>query len=286
MMIELHALSLAPAAREWLQSAIEPRVLHVFDRACNLIDSRGDVLSIVTPSIGNGPFSIVVPIDRDFSSLVTVDSKTEVGNWGLEIGTIRIDLRHAQVWQPRPRWAEARRANVIPSDPRERGISITKRTESLFNEVTSFQNVANDLGIAIANNDLETCRRIARQLAGLGIGLTPSGDDFLIGTMYAVWLSRPAAEATLLTQAMADEAAPLTTSLSAAWLRAASRGEANVSWHALIDALIDRDRRGWSAASDRILDTGYTSGADALSGFFSAARAMTETPAAALRSTF
>jgi hypothetical protein len=291
------ATSLAPAARNWLQFAVEPRVLHVFDRACNLIDSRGEVLSIVSPSIGDGPFSIVVPIDVAFSKLLAVDSAIEISNWRhlhravlrwcsrrmyhgavqvLGIGPISIAVAEADLWSPRPRWNDARMAAVISNDRRERGISFAVDKESFFGKLTTFQGVADDLASAVAHNNLEACRFVSRQLAGLGIGLTPSGDDFLMGAMYALWLTQSSADASILAQVIAAEAAPLTTSLSAAWLRAAAQGEASMHWHRLIEALIDDDRAGLQAAIDRILGTGYSSGREALSGFGATLRALTD----------
>ena len=52
----------------WLDTARQPHVLQVFDRACNLIDSEGRVISLVTPEIGNGPFNLGF---RRLNSLIT-----------------------------------------------------------------------------------------------------------------------------------------------------------------------------------------------------------------------
>ena len=79
-----------------------------------------------------------------------------------------------------------------------------------------------------------------------------------------------------------NTAAPLTTSLSAAWLKSAGRGEAGTLWHEFFDALIsvsrivaDPDGGGASPtyrtavqnSVDKILAVGETSGTDALAGF-------------------
>ncbi|NJN55086.1 MAG: DUF2877 domain-containing protein [Anaerolineae bacterium] len=59
---------------------------------------------------------------------------------------------------------------------------------------------------------------------------------------------------------------PCTTTLSAAWLKAAGRGEAGIAWHELGERLsVNGDR--WQATVTRILATGHSSGADALGGF-------------------
>ncbi|HXD12473.1 MAG TPA: DUF2877 domain-containing protein, partial [Anaerolineales bacterium] len=104
-------------------------------------------------------------------------------------------------------------------------------------------------------------------LAGLGAGLTPAGDDFIMGAIYAAWILHPFEVARGLAEEITDNAAPLTTSLSAAWLRSAGKGEAGILWHEFLDTLIDENTIQIQAAMDKILAVGETSGADALSGF-------------------
>ena len=103
----LRAYSLAPAARDWLRSTGVARVLHVFDRACNLIDSRGGVLSLVAPEVGSGPFAIIVPIENPFRQWVDADSAVTFHASLLSVGHMSVDVAGAVLWSPRPRWAQA-----------------------------------------------------------------------------------------------------------------------------------------------------------------------------------
>ena len=107
----------------------------------------------------------------------------------------------------------------------------------------------------------------ARALAGLGQGLTPAGDDFLMGAMYGLWATRNPDEARDLAELINEAAAPRTTSLSAAWLQAAALGEAAEPWHDLFNGIIVDNSRKIFAALSRILAIGHSSGADALAGF-------------------
>ena len=50
-MKSINAYPLASNARDWRANSRHPRILHVFDRACNLINERREVLSIVTRKI-------------------------------------------------------------------------------------------------------------------------------------------------------------------------------------------------------------------------------------------
>lgn len=92
-----------------------------------------------------------------------------------------------------------------------------------------------------------------RALAGRGEGLTPAGDDVLAGYAAGLLLfhgrSREA-------QAIAEEAAPLTTALSATLLRHAARGALPEPAHALLE---DGDARP-------LLSFGHTSGRALLFG--------------------
>jgi hypothetical protein len=124
-----------------------------------------------------------------------------------------------------------------------------------------------ELSQAITSADLLCTRRAAHQLAGLGAGLTPAGDDVLMGAIYAVWIIHPVDQAKLVAAAIACEAVPMTTSLSAAWIRAAAHGQAGIRWHDLFNALLLGNQLAIQSSVKRILSIGCTSGSDALAGF-------------------
>jgi hypothetical protein len=101
------------------------------------------------------------------------------------------------------------------------------------------------------------------QLAGLGDGLTPAGDDYLVGVMAALWLK---GKVNWLPQ-MAAIAAPRTTRLSAAFLQAAGRGEFSQPWHYLVQALAAADTAALEKAMAELTAVGASSGQAGLAGF-------------------
>jgi hypothetical protein len=105
----------------------------------------------------------------------------------------------------------------------------------------------------------------AAQLAGLGGGLTPAGDDFLMGVMMWAWLAHPTPHH--LCDNLLEAAVPRTTTLSAAFLLAAAQGECNAPWHCLFTSLEHGTGGQLAAATRTVLAYGHTSGADALAGF-------------------
>jgi len=74
----------------------------------------------------------------------------------------------------------------------------------------------------------------------------------------------------VLAEETTNIAASLTTSLSAAWLKSAGKGEAGILWHNFFDALSTADPVRIQESMNEILSVGETSGADALAGFIGA----------------
>ncbi len=103
-------------------------------------------------------------------------------------------------------------------------------------------------------------------LAGLGIGLTPAGDDFLAGVMTALWFTAAPGYREIC-QLILNSTAEKTTDLSYAFLKAASAGMFGEKWHKLFAALVQGSFDEINRAAAQILSYGATSGADMLTGF-------------------
>jgi hypothetical protein len=129
-----------------------------------------------------------------------------------------------------------------------------------------------ELSAALAAGDRCGAAGAAARLAGLGEGLTPAADDYLVGALYALHALRPGPQAAALAVAVAAEAAPRTTTLSAAWLRRAAAGEVAPAWERLLEALLRRGDR--ETAIHGLMATGHTSGRAALDGFVATASAL------------
>ena len=106
------------------------------------------------------------------------------------------------------------------------------------------------------------------QLVGLGPGLTPSGDDFLIGALAALDALGQTNMHTALGRAVVA-AAGRTSPLSASLLRAAAAGHVGENLHMMLAALVTGDA---DAAIDAAARIGHTSGWDALAGAVVTAR--------------
>ncbi len=240
----VRCLEITPRVRDWLANGRSSRILHLFDKVCNLVDERGDVISLATPAVGSGPFTMILADDfRPRLALrwpVQVDAAARL----LTIGSLTIDCSRAAVWQPRPQWAKLR-AVSLPQPPPPLAAVIEKHLQTLL--------------WGIAAGDETAVRRGAHGLAGRGSGLTPTGDDVLMGVLYGLWVWYPRREWMDL---IVETAVPHTTTLSAAFLRAAAAGEATFHWHELANGRTD--------APAKIQAIGHSSGAEAWAGFMRA----------------
>ncbi|NCF66357.1 MAG: DUF2877 domain-containing protein [Chloroflexi bacterium] len=246
---------LTPRVQQWLDHGRPARLLHLFDVVCNLVNDQGSVISLATPAIGAGPFTMVLsddfPNQLSYIGLndpVTIDTAAHT----LTIGSLSIDNKHARLWDPKPQWSNLRHAQKF-SWPAAR--PLPPKIESHLQGLLA----------GIIDGDSTTARAATRALAGLGDGLTPTGDDVLIGVLYALWVYDPQQEWKDL---IANSAVARTTTLSAAFLRAAAAGEATIHWHHLVHGRAD--------AISQIQAIGHSSGADAWAGFITAYKAFFE----------
>lgn len=258
--------------------------MHVFDNACNLLAEDGEVFSLVTPWVGDGPFNIVLdPIN--FCDHAADDTKVRIEYERIRIGEIEIDLTSAQIWEPRFEWESFRgRQNslsittgmleevLLDTAPVEGFVQLIRPGERLGGEIEmqlllSAQEPAQILIESLLRGDEERCRASARKLAGLGAGLTPDGDDFMMGCILALWALRAGQRVEETAKWISLEAAPRTTPIAAAWLKAASRGECSMRWHDMLQAIQMEDEKLIQSTARAIIHQGHTSGASALTGF-------------------
>jgi hypothetical protein len=271
-------------ARAWLQNTSHARVLHLFDEVCNLISDEDQVLSLVSEQVGDGPLSLVLP-QVHFPNHITASSMIDCDGERLRIGEIEIDVHTATTWDPRPDWRRLRTNNdrmkaglphlmatLKHSAPHDSMaglvVDLPAPTSSLATRFRQrLHEPADKLVTGVRSRDVALCTEGAAGLVGLGNGLTPAGDDWIVGSLlgaYVLWkedLSRP------LGDAVAEAIAGKTTPLSTAMILAASRSECSATWHDLFEALLAGDEGLIRSVAERLMARGHTSGADAMAGF-------------------
>ncbi len=284
--IRLQARSASAPVLEFLGAPRTGHVVATFARSCYL-DLNGRTIALVAPDLHNGPLNLVVEPAPEFDQIA-------VGTWvsstaqAVQLAeAFAIILHGAAVWDPvLPRLertasvrlldqlqvlqdlvaAEAPAGGLARAGPGQAGGEVTVLEQSAGPALA-------DLAQGLQREDATLVARAVRGLAGLGPGLTPSGDDILVGGLLALAVL-PGADAPSMREAMASPARPRTTRISEAYLEAASYGQASEAWHHLIAALLTHDTTRIPDAARAVLAIGETSGSDTLAGFLLAARAL------------
>jgi hypothetical protein len=226
---------------------------------------------------------MIPPVD------LSLHAKTADNAWvssrGIQFGALVIDTHRAQCWDPKPPWSVLReKVGFFQEGFRTvvETLSACAPPESLAGLVLPIPRTHSSVGITLLSlarepanqlisglrtDDLDLCIQGASGLAGLGMGLTPDGDDWILGTLLATWISKSEQVAIRLAKAIAGIATPRTTPISAAWIRAASRGECAEPWHSFFDCMLRDRQEDLQDTSRRLIHHGHTSGASALAGF-------------------
>lgn len=246
-------------------------LLGCFERSIDLLAGE-EVIALVNPQIGNGPFYIVV----DRLPVESLPEKLRV-NWdgqALHLGEWAIDFSLLPaVWEPRVNWEK-----IVLSC---HSLSLFRRLvcedagrrdcHSLFSAVIlgNVPPLVGELGKALSALDIDGVSFCAARIAGLGTGLTPAGDDFLAGVMLALYAhaALPAAQKRKLLRVIYAAAEGRSTRLSRAYFKAAFEGMADAHWHHLLYALTDGRVTVLREAAAEALRFGETSGLDMANGF-------------------
>ena len=186
---------------------LRARVELVFAEACNLVTDTGQRFSLVSDRIGDGPLNAVLSHAEALCVLDPGSQVTGDGRWLILGHGWRVDLRRAQSWDPFPNYhrlairpravmtnvAWLHRTLPLIAPPSSFASLPAPSTEGAFGSrpiVVLTQIRANQLtrGLLAAHrhHNLAGIQAHARQLAGLGPGLTPAGDDWLGGWLVGL----------------------------------------------------------------------------------------------------
>lgn len=254
-------------AELWPLLAAGPRSLpvhSVFRRAVNLSWAPDRLITLVAGDLDDAPDTVV----------------TTVSDWqplGLQAGAeivLKVDLSRARAWHASlpayPADDSGLRTAVVWAEAQlqksGRGLLLTAAPElSDFDRAlrSSLQERTSRLLAGLANEDWTQAEENAIGLLGLGQGLTPSGDDFLVGLLAALNLPQsPASAARRIGSAVALAAPRLTNAISVAALRHAARGRVRHGIGQWCSALVGGTEPEWHSGLQRVLAIGSSSGTD------------------------
>ncbi|WP_130806133.1 DUF2877 domain-containing protein [Senegalia massiliensis] len=181
---------------------IQGDIHSIFDKVVNIQSDNGTLYTISNNKTDNAPYTLKVDYNGSFKDIVFEDQNIIKNKDNLFIGNIEIDLSSAELW------------NVEREKIQSFSTEYIKKNIGIFNMMIQsmgssggckYYYLKNFLGIENNSDSLierELSKKIddfymkikqdniqetdIRGLIGLGMGLTPSGDDFLTGFMAAI----------------------------------------------------------------------------------------------------
>ena len=232
-------------------------VVHaVFPSSVYIEAGAGPLLVLHRPEHGHTPTSLIVA-DRRSDGWGAAAGDAVSGRLGhLRVGRSLFDGRQARAWRP-------------PS-PGRRGVAAAGRAlPTIAAAATAWlEPGCRLLYTALFDGDAAAVDACVAPLVGNGPGLTPAGDDALVGllaTLHRVGPPAASADPLRLLGASVSTRLARTTTIGAHYLRLALRGHFGEHLINLVDAL-DADGVVDAASLARVLATGASSGADALAG--------------------
>lgn len=262
--MRLHARSVGPKLDPWAPRA--GSVHSVFARAINLLVGE-DMWTVLGAGRHDAPFGVrLADGDSGAGFDVKPSDRVDVRAGFLRVGPLIIDCRSASRWTPKP-WG--------PLAPGIASRLAALEERALTRAWARSADLATDLRLALGRSDGELASAVRRSV-GSGPGLTPSGDDVLVGMLAVLSSVAAGPEGARLTARLRAALAPAlssTTDVSRHLLTQAARGLTARALHDLAGALVE----GATEAVLRdllqeVLDSGSTSGGDACLGLVAACR--------------
>jgi Protein of unknown function (DUF2877) len=270
--------------------AFSGRVHSVYRQACNIETSGGMLVTLLSGALGNLPRGVLCSAVEamDFRTLCSVSQTVECLGAELRISGpgVMVDLSSAAVWR-----CELSACLTDLSDDRTVGILFDLRTTlsepdappggfaplilgndesaSLLDRAMQrrLERALPVLAAAIDRFDADRAVDALALLVGLGPGLTPSGDDFIVGLLAALWTRY---DCRVLIAKLHEPLARLAATshpISRQFLLDALDGEFSEPLSDMAVAFSACDREGAAMAVRRAMRIGHTSGSDALTGF-------------------
>ena len=224
-------------------SRLTGSVRYVFDRVCYVAAANDRLVPVVSEETGYLPGCIGVglPADDRFSDHVAAGATATIrgGILRFQGGGLAVDLRAAAASQHPPRgWLSSHQ-------------SIACRSPLIG-------------ATSAAPGDVSRLVETSKKMLGLGPGLTPAGDDYIVGVAAGLWLASPAGGADDPYPAFADwlrGAASRTSDVSQIFLLGAARGAFPERLVSLCHRLLRGTGSGPATSLGRMAAFGHSSGA-------------------------
>ena len=292
----LSVYCIGEAARDFLKSGSQGRILAVFSNAVYLESIDDELLWLMTEKLPMHRRGIQIPgaLPR-----VATDSSFSVLGQHLLLGTdIDLDMKPASTWvSPSPNLDKVLPFEELPDRLRAvstlfDGYPSPKGFGCILSEITKIRfddpllaplpdygpalkykwSVLNEIIHAYIVNDFPKILRMAEDLIGLGEGLTPSGDDFIGGLLFSGFILREIYPqylgfTPLDVELFLDNSRGQTNLISYTMLKDLATGNAPDTLHRFVNAVLtDQHPESLDYLGLELVRMGHSTGWDILTG--------------------
>jgi Protein of unknown function (DUF2877) len=263
----------------------EGQIAAVFRRGLLCTTPGEHLLHLHTGPCLASPFSL--RIEADFANMLHATPFVQ----GMPVRQIDHTIVIAEAVHLRlPRATYYESARHLSGEVEREAIRHAHRTLALyrrgggFDRLPGVQKIASTMHQALADGNAARLLEAAHQLIGLGPGLTPSGDDFLVGWLRGLWLVRrnaPGVCRTLdrLRDALLADVGARTSRVGAEFIRYAMGGAfAEVLDQAAVALVAPSHPLVVQSAVSHLLAQGETSGTDTMLGLLTCLEALLARP--------
>ena len=255
------------------------RVEAAYPHACVLLLDDHGLVTLVTPTIGRLPRGVVVDAPPEFTFgpdiAIGAIAATRSGILRIRGAALAVDLRSAPLWRSP--------LGVLKIDGTRAGVARALETagtvlrqdgrSELFVRLAGARLAI--LAAATRALDAAATEKAMSGLVGLGDGLTPEGDDYLIGYFAGLWAcggaDRSRANFVLALSGWLKRIALCAGKTSRVYLEAAADGEVSERLFDLANSVAGgSDSAAVNRAAAAALAVGHSSGACGVCGFLQA----------------
>ncbi len=273
-------------AEAFCRDVVQAEIAAVFERSFYL-RSGGMFICVGAPAIGNGPLTLIAEFgSRHLAALGLCPGRlVPISDRGITIdGKARFTFEHCEPWRP-ARWPRSRPPHALADVARAitRRIAVEAPAQGFARlacmpggeSETPLARIARPrlarfaswLRAALENDPAAASPEPVAGLIGLGPGLTPSGDDFLVGTLALLDALAESDAREALARAIAVSPRGATSALSHCLLRAAAAGHVGETLCGAVAAVVAGTPDPAVAA---IRNIGHSSGWDMMAGILTA----------------
>lgn len=164
------------------------QVHSVFEHACNLALNDGQWLSLVDNTCASAPLAVRLDLSGGLAQLFQSGEPFSIKAGVWRTGGCRGVIAGLPVVEPAPMQEMLPVAQVQANlDLLDTELTAWQAAHPADQAASGATTLASSLGNAIVQRDATALDTVAHRLVGNGRGLTPSGDDMLVGCLAALW---------------------------------------------------------------------------------------------------